>query len=105
MERRLKLNICKLPNTADLQGIGDLPQLKTIYIGDALEYACKFWSSHLAKASRSSCDFEGIIEALHQFFTTKFLFWIEVLVLTKNLNIGIYALNDVEQWYISVSNI
>ena len=78
--------------------------LRTIYIGGALEYACKFWASHLVKVPSSDNNFEKIGRALEKFFTTNFLFWVEVLVLTGNLDIGIYALNDVEQWYILVSN-
>ena len=32
------------------------------------------------------------------------LYWIEVLALMENLGVGVYALNDVEQWCASVSS-
>ena len=38
-----------------------------------------------------------------RFFTTSLLYWIEVLVLTRNLGAGVYAMNDIEQWYTLVS--
>jgi hypothetical protein len=44
-------------------------------------------------------------KAMDGFFTTSLLFWIEVLILTRNLGAGVYAMNDVEQWCISVSNV
>ena len=42
-------------------------------------------------------------EAIDEFFTKRLLFWVEVLSLTGNLNVGVYALDDVDQWYLSVS--
>ena len=105
MKHGLKLNICNFDHDVDLRRINDLPSLRNIYIGDALEYACKFWTSHLAKSPSSGHDFEEINEAITEFFTTNFLFWIEILILTKNLDAGVYALNDVEQWYMLVSDV
>jgi hypothetical protein len=43
---------------------------------------------------------EEVQKAIDNFFTTHLLDWIEVLALTGNLGIGVYAMNDVEQWYI-----
>ena len=40
---------------------------------------------------------------IDEFFTTCLLFWIEALSLTRHLNLGVYALHDVDQWYLSVS--
>jgi hypothetical protein len=103
MESGLKMNICQLDDHLELRQIDNLPELRATYISDALEYACKFWARHLANISTSGHNLEEVHKAVDKFFTTKFLFWIEVLALIKNLDIGVYALNDVDQWYILVS--
>ena len=104
MERGLKRNICELDDSADIREI-DLLTLRKTYISDALEYACRFWTSHLAKISTSGHGLEEVYEAIDKFFTSNFLFWVEVLVLTKNLDTGVYALNNVDQWYMLVSSV
>jgi len=102
MKERLKRNICHVDNHAVLSEIKDLPTLRATYIGSTLEYACQFWTNHLVKISDIS-GVEEVCNAIDNFFTTGFLFWIEVLVLTENLDIGVYALNDIEKWYAMVS--
>jgi hypothetical protein len=42
-------------------------------------------------------------KAIDKFFTVHLLHWIEVLALTGNLGVGVYAMNDIEQWYDLVS--
>jgi len=103
MKERLKRNICHLDDHVDLSKIKDLPTLRTTHIGSTLEYACQFWTNHLAKVSSISHGMEEVHKAIDDFFTTSFLFWIEVLVLTGNLDIGVHALNDIEKWYTLVS--
>jgi len=103
MKGKLKRNICKLDDSAVLSNIEDLPALRATYIGNALEYACQFWTNHLAKISDISSGMEEVHKAIDDFFTTGFLFWVEVLILIRNLGIGVYALNDIEQWYTLVS--
>ena len=104
MEGRLRRNICNLDGHVNLRDIEDLSKLKATHIGAALEYACRFWASHLAKVSHSSCGIEDVHHAIDRFFETSFLFWIEVLILTRNLDIGVYALNGIEEWYALVSH-
>ena len=99
---RLKRNICNLDDFATLSEVEDPPTLQQIHIGDALEYACCFWTNHLMKIPGSSPNVE-VQKAIDEFFTKHLLFWIEVLSLTGNLNIGIYALNSILQWYTLVS--
>ena len=105
MEDRLERNICKLDDCATLSKTKDLSAVRTIYIGGALEYACCFWTSHLTRISGSSDGLEEVHKAIDNFFTTSFLCWIEVLTLMSNLDISVYALNDIEEWYILVSYI
>ena len=103
MEKRLKKNICNLDDHEVLSEVEDLSAQQKVYIGDALEYACCFWTKHLLEIPGSSHCVGEVQKAIEKFFTTHLLYWIEVLVLTKNLGVGVYAMNDVEQWYTLVS--
>jgi len=103
MGERLKRNICNLEDYASLGEVKDLSACKKEYIGDALEYASWFWTKHLLKVPHSSPHAEEVQEAINKFFRTHLLYWIEVLALTGNLDIGVYAMNDIEQWYSLVS--
>jgi len=103
MGKRLKRNICNLDDHAVLGEAQDLSSCKKGCIGEALEYACQFWTSHLLEIPGSSPCIEKVQEGIDQFFTTHLLYWIEALVLTGNLDTGVYAMNDVRQWYTSVS--
>ena len=103
MKQRLKRNICKLDDYAVLNKVKDLSACKKDHIGDALEYACCFWTKHLLEIPSNSSYIEEAQRAIDDFFTTYLLYWIEVLSLTGNLNIGVYALNDIQQWHMLVS--
>ena len=103
MRERLKKNICNLDDYAVLSEVKDLSARRKDYIGGALEYACCFWTKHLLEIPGSSPYVEEVQKTINKFFVTHLLDWMEVLVLTGNLSIGVYAMNDVEQWYTSVS--
>ena len=103
MRERLRKNICNLDDHTILSEVKDLSTHQKDHIGDALEYACRFWTKHLLGVLSSSPCVKEVLEAIDHFFTTHLLHWIEVLALTRNLDGGIYAINDVEQWYVSVS--
>jgi len=105
MRERLKRNICRLDDYTMLSEVKDLPDHQKDYVGDALEYASSFWTKHLLAIPGSGPNVEGVQEAINKFFTTHLLFWIEVLSLIGKLDIAIYALNDVQQWYTLVSYI
>ena len=104
MEKRLKKNICNLDEYAVLSEVKDLSTRKKDYIGDGLEYVCKFWTRHLLEVSSSSPHVEEVEKATVKFFTVHLLHWIEVLALTGNLGVGVYAMNDIEQWCNLVSD-
>jgi len=105
MRERLKRNICRLDDCIMLSEVKDLPDCRKVYIGDALDYACCFWSKHLLGIPGSSPGVEEVWEIIDEFFPTCLLFWIEALILMGKLDIGIYALNDIQQWYTLVSYI
>jgi len=103
MGERLKRNICNLDGYAVLSEVMDLSTRKKVHIGEALEYACRFWSKHLLMVPSSSSHVGEVQKAIEEFFTKHLLYWIEVLALTENLGVGVYTMNDVEQWYALVS--
>ena len=103
MKEKLRKNICGLDGCPTLSEVKDLPTRRETCIGGALEYACRFWTKHLAKIPGNGPHAEQVQEAIDEFFTKRLLFWIEVLSLAGNLNVGVYALDDIEQWYLSVS--
>ena len=105
MRERLKRNICNLDDYVILNRAKDLSTHWKFYIGDALEYACQFWTKHLLSVPRNNPCVQEVQEAIDQFFTIHLLHWIEVLVLVGNLNAGICAINDIGQWYLGVSAI
>ena len=105
MGERLKKNICNLDDHAVLSEVQDLSDQRKNHIGDALEYACSFWTRHLLKILCSSSCVGEVQKAIDNFFTTHLLDWIEVLALIGNLGAGVYAINDVEQWCALVSTV
>jgi len=103
MEKKLKKNICDLDDYAVLNEVKDLSTQKKAHIGDALEYACKFWTKHLLWIPSSSPHAKEVQNSIDKFFTVHFLHWVEVLALTGNLGAGVYAMNEIGQWYHLVS--
>ena len=95
MKERMKRNICKLDDGTVLSEVKNISIHKKDHIGDALEYACCFWTKHLLKIPSGSPHVKEVQKAIDDFFKTYFLFWIEVLSLTGTLNIGVYVLNDI----------
>jgi len=103
MKERLRKNICNLDDHVSLSDVNDLPARRKTHIGDDLEYACRFWSKHLLEIPSNSHNIEEVHKAIDEFFTMQLLYWIEVLTLIGNPNVGVYAINDVRKWYTSVS--
>jgi hypothetical protein len=104
MRARLKKNICNLDDHVVLSGVEDFSACQKDHIGDALEYACCFWAKHLLRTPSSGPHIEEVQKAIDKFFTTFLPYWIEVLALTGNLDVGVYAINDVKQWCTLVSS-
>ena len=104
MEERLKKNICNLDDYTSLTQVEDLSTCRKIQVGDALEYACQFWAKHLVGVPNSGHSIEEVHKAIDEFFMCRLLFWIEVLSLMEILDVGVYALNSIKQWYMLVSH-
>ena len=104
MKEQLKKEICDLEDYAVLSEVRDLSVRRKTCIGASLEYACRFWTRHLASLSGDGPHVERVREAIDEFFTTHLLCWIEVLSIVGCLEVAIHAINDMRQWYISVSH-
>ena len=98
----MKRNICGLDDYAILTEV-DISTHQKEYIGEALEYSCQFWAKHLAEVPSSGHDIEEVHKGIHKFFTSHLLFWIEVLTIMSCLGDSVYAISDIQKWYISVS--
>ena len=103
MQEKLKRNICNLDDHTNLSEVKDLSAHQAKHIGKALEYSCQFWAKHLAEVPSTGHNIGEVHKAIDKFFTTHLLFWVEVLAIMGNLGGGVYAMNDVQQWYGSVS--
>jgi len=104
MKQKLKKNICNLNDYAILGEVKDLHARREAYVGNALEYACRFWTKHLARVPVTGPHAKRVQEAIDEFFTMRLLFWIEVLSIVGHLGVGVYAINDIRQWCVSVSD-
>jgi len=96
MNRKLKQNMCELPDGVLNSEVHDLIARTEKHIDRALTYACKSWHKHLiatAPAHRPK-----ITLLLHQFLEGKFLFWLEVLSLLGVAREAAGALNAATRW-------
>jgi hypothetical protein len=103
MKERLRRNICDLDGYDSHNKSKDLTTHQKVHIGDALGYACRFWTGHLVEIPNNSHNIGEIHEAIDRFFTTQLLYWIEVLSLMGNLDAGVHAIKDVHKWCTLVS--
>jgi hypothetical protein len=103
MKSRLKRNICDLPRYATNDEVMDLAERRKEHIGDALEYACRFWAQHLSPASNSDDVVTKILDLLSNLMLHHFLAWLEVLSVTGTLRVAIYSLRDMKAWLSRVS--
>ena len=82
-------NICDLAPNQDYDEVDGLADIRNKRIPPVLEYACRYWSYHLDKATSSGnvlCNALELTDALHTFTSTLLLRWIDVLAVTRNLD-------------------
>ena len=103
MEKSLKRNICGLDDYVVLSEVPGLPAHRDKHIGSSLEYACRFWTKHLVGVPGREPGAQKIQEVIDKFFTKYLLCWIEVLSIVGYLGTAVNAIDDIRQWYISVS--
>ncbi|CAE6379284.1 unnamed protein product [Rhizoctonia solani] len=95
MKTELKFNICQLENSylADNE-VNDLEARVVRYISPTLSYACRYWSSHLRLSSAKDISSEMLLDFLYE----RFLFWMEVLSLSRCIGIGATMMQQAQTW-------
>jgi hypothetical protein len=91
----LEFNICGI-ETSHVRNdeIVDLDERVEKTISTPLRYSCLFWADHLQAAAFS-------LELLHEvkvFMRTRFLYWLEVLSLVKEVRVATGILKVVVDW-------
>jgi hypothetical protein len=95
MRAGLQFNICKLDTSHKYnRDIPDLAKHVKNTISVHLSYACRFWANHLQVVAFDP----RIITEVRDFFDSRFLYWLEVLSLTKEVNIASTVLSLVTTW-------
>ena len=95
MNESLEQNLISLPHYALNMEVKDLDTRVKGQISIALQYACKYWHSHLAEARE---DISVIVPTLHRFLQEGFLAWLEVLSVTGAARGAIIALDKLMSW-------
>ena len=95
MNDGLKQNLLSFPDYALNSDVKDLRTRIKDRISVALEYACKFWHSHL---TRTVGDVAGIISGLRFFLEEKFLAWLEVVSVLGVVRGAVIALGNLIPW-------
>jgi NACHT domain len=85
MKRELKFNICHLESSYIRNtDISDLASWIKEYIPLHVSYSCRFWARHLGG---TTFDID-ILDHIEYFMLNLFLVWLEVLSLTKQINVA-----------------
>jgi len=89
----LKRDICnlRLPGT-ELQNVSQ--ETIETYIPPVLRYACLYWGRHLEDKQEKNHELDTLVEG---FLKTKFLYWLEVMIILKGINQAILVLNALER--------
>ncbi|KAI0341545.1 WD40 repeat-like protein [Trametopsis cervina] len=95
MEAQLRFNICNLETSYRAnKDVSDLAPRIQNNIYPALNYACRFWNSHLTAAPHKECPFD----ALSLFLERKLLFWLEVMSLLGLVGSASTGIKEVHKW-------
>ncbi|CAE6473805.1 unnamed protein product [Rhizoctonia solani] len=95
MKLELKFNICALENSylTDDQ-VSDLESRVTNFISPTLSYACRHWGSHLLLAPA----IDNTRDMLLDFLSTRLLFWMEAISLSRCIGIGAPMMQQAQTW-------
>ena len=95
MKEGLKFNICELETShVSNDDVFDLDDRIQSHVPVYLAYACRFWADHLQETKFTT----GTLSDLDDFLSHRFLFWLEVLSLTKEVHIASPALLSTAEW-------
>jgi hypothetical protein len=95
MKETLRFNICNLKSSylrnADIENLDSLVEQ---CIPHHVSYSSRFWAHHLAETPFH----DDLFEALRYFMERQFLFWLEVLSLTRSVNLVSSPLRLLVDW-------
>jgi hypothetical protein len=95
MKGGLRFNICNLESSYLLNTeIVDMEMRIEQNIPSHLRYASIYWANHL---SASKFDAK-VLELLQDFMENRFLFWLEVMSLTKRMDVVAHTLSVLIDW-------
>jgi NACHT domain len=95
MGNNLRFNICNIDTSYRRNAeIPDLESRVEERISPHLSYSCRFWASHLMETAFD----DEIFTLLQKFMLSRFLFWLEVLSLTKLVNLASGMLRILADW-------
>ncbi|KAG8754934.1 hypothetical protein FRC11_006350, partial [Ceratobasidium sp. 423] len=94
-KEQLRFNMCALESSfvPDDQ-VGNIQGRVQERISPTLAYVCCYWASHHALASKS----DHLLAMLEEFICRRLLFWMEVLNLRREMNMGAESLLKVKRW-------
>ncbi|QRV96317.1 WD repeat-containing protein [Ceratobasidium sp. AG-Ba] len=88
-------NICSLDSSFMLdEDVHDLEKKIGRAISPGLQYACRYWASHLEDAEMVS----QLVDKLENFLSERLLLWIEIMNLCQRLAEAIAAIEKISHW-------
>lgn len=99
MLNSLKRDMCGIGDPAKANSeVSDLVERRQAAFDEALLYACRFWSRHLAQLPSDGIANEKLLSALKRFSTTVLLCWIESLSIFGELENAVVMLREGIRW-------
>jgi hypothetical protein len=99
MKQMLKFNICNLETSYLLNDdVQHLPWRIKTYIPPPLLYSCSFWAAHLRDTSINEDCRGTLLTEVKDFLHVRFLYWLEVMSLTKQVQAANVALLTAVSW-------
>jgi hypothetical protein len=95
MKSGLRFNICNLESSYLLNTeVTDMDSRTEQNIPSHLRYASLYWTNHLS-ASRFD---EQILKLVQDFVENQFLFWLEIMSVTRRVNVASHMLSSLVSW-------
>ena len=99
MSNSLKRDMCGIGDPAKANSeVPDLVERRQAAFDEALMYACRFWSRHLAQLPGDGVAKETLLSAIQRFSTTVMLCWVEALSIFGELERAVVMLREGASW-------
>jgi hypothetical protein len=95
MKKELRFNICNLESSYIRNGeVADLDSRVERYVPEHLFYSCHYWMDHLAQTTWD----DELSNILKTFIDDLFLYWLEVLSVSRRVGLARRMLEDLTNW-------